>query len=58
MSAGALPRWSRLTDKTAAVPSDYDEILADYTKRGFRVIALAGKSMAGLTWIKAQRLKR
>lgn len=40
------------------MPSDYDEILADYTKRGFRVIALAGKTMAGLTWIKAQRLKR
>lgn len=41
-----------------AVPEDYEEMLAYYTKHGFRVIALAGKSMPGLTWIKAQRLKR
>lgn len=40
------------------MPEDYEEVLADYTRHGFRVIALAGKSMAGLTWIKAQRLKR
>jgi len=33
-------------------------MLAYYTKHGYRVIALAGKSMPGLTWIKAQRLKR
>ena len=42
----------------SSVPDDYEEILADYTKNGFRVIALAGKSMPNLTWIKAQRLKR
>jgi cation-transporting ATPase 13A2 len=40
------------------VPDDYEEILAEYTRHGYRVIALAGKSMPGLTWIKAQRLKR
>ncbi|GAA5825204.1 hypothetical protein JCM11251_006142 [Rhodosporidiobolus azoricus] len=42
----------------STLPEDYEEILADYTRHGFRVIALAGKSMPGLTWIKAQRLKR
>lgn len=29
-----------------------------YTKHGFRVIAIAGKSVPGLTWLKAQRMKR
>lgn len=42
----------------AAVPDDYEEMLSFYTRHGFRVIALAGKSMPGLSWIKAQRLKR
>ncbi|KAM0791677.1 hypothetical protein ACM66B_003953 [Microbotryomycetes sp. NB124-2] len=42
----------------STLPEDYDEMLAYYTKHGFRVIALAGKSMPGLTWVKAQRLKR
>ncbi|GAA5929875.1 putative acid anhydride hydrolase [Sporobolomyces koalae] len=46
-----------ICDKST-LPDDYEEILADYTKNGFRVIALAGKSMPSLTWIKAQRLKR
>ncbi|GAA5992809.1 hypothetical protein JCM10908_001348 [Rhodotorula pacifica] len=54
---GAPEVMTDICDKST-LPSDYDEILSDYTKRGFRVIALAGKSMAGLTWIKAQRLKR
>ncbi|GAA5905972.1 putative acid anhydride hydrolase [Sporobolomyces salmoneus] len=46
-----------ICDKST-LPGDYEEILAEYTKNGFRVIALAGKSMPNLTWIKAQRLKR
>lgn len=41
-----------------AVPEDFDEVLADYTRHGYRVIAVAAKSIPGLTWIKAQRLKR
>lgn len=40
------------------MPDDYEEMLSFYTRHGYRVIALAGKSMPGLTWIKAQRLKR
>lgn len=49
---------SRADGGAIAVPEDYEETLAYYTKHGYRVIALAGKSMPGLTWIKAQRLKR
>ena len=40
------------------VPDDYDDLLSYYTKRGYRVIAIAGKSIEGLSWLKAQRLKR
>ncbi|KAI0051214.1 P-type ATPase [Auriscalpium vulgare] len=39
-------------------PDDYDDLLSYYTKRGYRVIAIAGKSIEGLTWLKAQRMKR
>uniref|UniRef100_A0A0W0FH30 Cation-transporting ATPase n=1 Tax=Moniliophthora roreri TaxID=221103 RepID=A0A0W0FH30_MONRR len=39
-------------------PQDYDDLLSYYTKRGYRVIAMAGKSIEGLTWLKAQRMKR
>ncbi|KAF9263238.1 hypothetical protein L218DRAFT_959259 [Marasmius fiardii PR-910] len=39
-------------------PQDYDDLLSYYTKRGYRVIAMAGKSVEGLSWLKAQRMKR
>lgn len=39
-------------------PQDYDDLLSYYTKRGYRVIAMAGKSIDGLSWLKAQRMKR
>ncbi|KAF5393475.1 hypothetical protein D9757_000675 [Collybiopsis confluens] len=39
-------------------PDDYDDLLSYYTKRGYRVIAMAGKSIEGLSWLKAQRMKR
>lgn len=41
-----------------AVPRDYDDMLSYYTRNGFRVIAIAGKSIEGMTWLKAQRMKR
>ncbi|TFK54011.1 hypothetical protein OE88DRAFT_1624988 [Heliocybe sulcata] len=39
-------------------PEDYDDLLSYYTKRGYRVIAMAGKSIEGLSWLRAQRMKR
>ncbi|KIO30367.1 hypothetical protein M407DRAFT_69316 [Tulasnella calospora MUT 4182] len=39
-------------------PQDYANLLGYYTKRGYRVIAIAGKSVEGLSWLKAQRMKR
>ncbi|PFH50913.1 hypothetical protein AMATHDRAFT_143898 [Amanita thiersii Skay4041] len=40
------------------LPQDYDDLLSYYTKRGYRVIAMAGKSIEGLSWLKAQKMKR
>jgi cation-transporting ATPase 13A2 len=42
----------------ATVPSDYEELLAYYTHRGFRVIACATKHIAKLNWVKVQKMKR
>lgn len=42
----------------ASFPLDYDDMLSYYTRNGFRVIAIAGKSVEGLTWLKAQRMRR
>jgi len=42
----------------SSVPHDYEDLLSYYTKRGYRVIAIAGKSVDGLSWLKAQRMKR
>ncbi|WWC62526.1 uncharacterized protein I303_105122 [Kwoniella dejecticola CBS 10117] len=39
-------------------PLDYDDMLSYYTRNGYRVIAIAGKSIDGLTWLKAQRMRR
>lgn len=41
-----------------SVPHDYDDLLSYYTRRGYRVIAIAGKSIEGLSWLKAQKMKR
>ena len=41
-----------------SVPNDYDDMLSYYTRNGFRVIAIAGKSIEGMTWLKAQRMRR
>ena len=40
------------------VPSDYEDLLAYYTHRGFRVIACATKHVAKLNWVKIQKMKR
>ncbi|KAG8214021.1 hypothetical protein J3R82DRAFT_10776 [Butyriboletus roseoflavus] len=39
-------------------PQDYDDLLSYYTRRGYRVIAIAGKTIEGLSWLKAQKMKR
>ena len=39
-------------------PPDYDELLAYYTHRGFRVIACATKHIFRLRWLKVQKMQR
>lgn len=39
-------------------PIDYEELLAFYTHRGFRVIACATKTIPKLNWLKTQKMKR
>lgn len=50
--------FERFTCTLSTVPQDYEDLLSYYTKRGYRVIAIAGKSIDGLSWLKAQRMKR
>ncbi|KAI9850692.1 MAG: hypothetical protein M1838_005256 [Thelocarpon superellum] len=40
------------------LPPDFDELLAYYTHRGFRVIACATKQIPKLSWVKVQKMKR
>ncbi|KAK0504701.1 hypothetical protein EDD18DRAFT_1126008 [Armillaria luteobubalina] len=54
---GAPEVMGDICDKDS-FPEDYDDLLSYYTKRGYRVIAIAGKSIEGLSWLKAQRMKR
>lgn len=54
---GAPEVMENICDKST-LPEDYEDLLSYYTKHGYRVIALAGKSIPGLSWIKAQRMKR
>ncbi|KAF9049844.1 Ca-transporting ATPase [Panaeolus papilionaceus] len=54
---GAPEVMSDICDKSS-FPEDYEDLLSYYTKRGYRVIAIAGKSIEGLSWLKAQKMKR
>jgi len=38
------------------IPTNYDEMLEEYTKEGFRVIALAEKHLVGLNYRKAMSI--
>jgi cation-transporting ATPase 13A2 len=44
--------------RPGSFPTDYEELLAFYTHRGFRVIACATKSISKLNWLKVQKMKR
>lgn len=50
--------WATCVRGLTLVPHDYEDMLSYYTRNGFRVIAIAGKSIENLTWLKAQRMRR
>ncbi|TGO73257.1 hypothetical protein BELL_0377g00120 [Botrytis elliptica] len=44
--------------KAESFPSDFEDLLAYYTHRGFRVIACATKHIKKLNWVKMQKMSR
>ncbi|KAI8975910.1 Ca-transporting ATPase [Trametes punicea] len=54
---GAPEVMADICDKST-FPSNYDDLLSYYTRRGYRVIAMAGKSIEGLSWLRAQKMRR
>lgn len=44
--------------KAESFPSDYDELLAYYTHKGYRVIGCATRHIKKLSWVKAQKMSR
>lgn len=45
---GSPEKISELCDPNS-LPSNYDEVMSNYTKDGYRVIALATKELVGMT---------
>ena len=43
---------------TIPVPADYEELLSQYTHKGYRVIGCATKHIKKLSWVKAQKMTR
>ena len=41
-----------------SLPADFDEILDDYTQRGYRVIALAHRAATGISYKQIQTINR
>lgn len=43
---------------TWQVPTDYEELLGEYTHKGYRVIGCATRHIKKLSWVKAQKMSR
>ncbi|ROV91457.1 hypothetical protein VSDG_07194 [Cytospora chrysosperma] len=52
------PECMREICRPESFPTDYEEQLAYYTHKGYRVIACATKHIKKLTWVKAQKMTR
>ncbi|ROW15439.1 hypothetical protein VPNG_02325 [Cytospora leucostoma] len=52
------PECMRDICRPESFPSDYEEQLAYYTHKGYRVIACATKHIKKLSWVKAQKMTR
>jgi len=44
--------------ESSSVPSNFQDVLTEYTQQGFRVLALAHRPLAKLSYVKAQRVQR
>lgn len=52
------PECMREICRPESFPSDYEEQLAFYTHKGYRVIGCATKHIKKLSWVKAQKMTR
>lgn len=52
------PECMREICRPESFPADYDELLASYTHKGYRVIGCATKHIPKLSWVRAQKMKR
>ncbi|CAK7204158.1 hypothetical protein SEUCBS139899_006912 [Sporothrix eucalyptigena] len=52
------PECMREICRPESIPADYDELLASYTHKGYRVIGCATKHIPKLSWVRAQKMKR
>ncbi|KAF2422106.1 P-type ATPase-like protein [Tothia fuscella] len=44
--------------RPGSFPEEYEQLLAYYTHRGYRVIACAAKSIPKMSWVKVQKMTR
>jgi cation-transporting ATPase 13A3/4/5 len=44
--------------KSETIPHDFHEVLSSYTQQGYRVIAMAWKSLKKMGYVKVQRAQR
>jgi cation-transporting ATPase 13A2 len=52
------PECMRDICRPESFPGDYDELLAYYTHKGYRVIGCATRHIPKLSWVRAQKMKR
>ncbi|KAF4837814.1 putative cation-transporting ATPase [Colletotrichum tropicale] len=52
------PECMREICRADSFPVDYDEQLANYTHKGYRVIGCATRHIPKMSWVKAQKMKR
>ncbi|KAL2163138.1 hypothetical protein VTH06DRAFT_6974 [Thermothelomyces fergusii] len=52
------PECMRDICRPETFPADYEELLAQYTHKGYRVIGCATKHIKKFSWVKAQKMKR
>ncbi|KAJ0271530.1 hypothetical protein COL940_010983 [Colletotrichum noveboracense] len=52
------PECMREICREDSFPVDYDEQLANYTHKGYRVIGCATRHIPKMSWVKAQKMKR
>ncbi|KAB5563391.1 hypothetical protein GE09DRAFT_1112275 [Coniochaeta sp. 2T2.1] len=52
------PECMRDICRAESFPTDYDDLLAEYTHKGYRVIGCATRHIKKLSWVKAQKMSR